>query len=304
MTKFFGVLVVILLSLLTLDYFYFQNRQTKNYPLSEVMDYELSKKTILDQNTTKKAEVTQKIVKQKQPLQKSNKPRLMIIMDDIATFDEAKKLKKLGFLVVPSIFPKTKDHPNTPKIAKMFKSIMIHLPLEANSFPKPEINTILTADTKEVVKNKLNKALKDFKNIVAINNHTGSKFTSDKKALKYLISLIEKRSYIFIDSKTSHKSKYVEIQRQKGRKIFHRDIFLDNIQKISYIKTQIKKAVALAKKKGFAIAICHPHPATFKALQKSKKLLKKVRLVDIDEIRYKRVKNTTKTTSRVKRGAI
>jgi len=63
-----------------------------------------------------------------------------------------------------------------------------------------------------------------------------------------------------------------------------RDIFLDNIADIGYIKNQLKKAVKLAKKHGYAIAIGHPHSTTFKALATSGTILKDVDIVYIDEL--------------------
>jgi polysaccharide deacetylase 2 family uncharacterized protein YibQ len=48
-----------------------------------------------------------------------------------------------------------------------------------------------------------------------------------------------------------------------------RDVFLDNEQNEAYIRGQLAKAVARARKWGQAIAICHPHPATIAALSKA-----------------------------------
>ncbi len=233
---------------------------------------------------TKQKPIQKVIVKEIKHKKHRYNHTLMIIMDDISTLKEAREIKKLHLKIIPSIFPKTSNHPNTPKIAKMFKSVMMHLPLEATNWKKPEKITINVRDNLKTIKEKLKKDLRGFSNIKAINNHTGSKFTAFKKGFKEVIKELRKKHIFFIDSKTTPKSKYIEIQKELGEKIFQRDIFLDNNQKISYIKNQIKKAVRLAKKKGFAIAICHPHPNTFEALSKSKKLLKTVRLVNIDEI--------------------
>jgi polysaccharide deacetylase 2 family uncharacterized protein YibQ len=59
---------------------------------------------------------------------------------------------------------------------------------------------------------------------------------------------------------------------------------LDNKQDIGYIHHQLGIAVELAKKRGFAIAIGHPHHATMRALTRAKDLLKDVELVYIDEL--------------------
>ncbi len=288
MYKFTGILLSIFLSLLIVDNFYFSSKEDyleeNKVICSEAIDFNDS--TTIETLPITKPKASPKIIVKK-TLHKNNtshNPTLMIIMDDISTLKEAKQIKKLHLKIIPSIFPKTSDHPNTPKIAKMFKSVMMHLPLEATHWKKPEKITIKVSDKLKTIREKLKKDLEGFSNIKAINNHTGSRFTAYKKGFKTLIKELKKKHIFFIDSKTTTKSKYIEIQKELREKIFQRDIFLDNNQKISYIKNQIKKAVRLAKKKGFAIAICHPHPKTFEALSKSKKLLKSIRLVNIDEI--------------------
>ena len=291
MYKFTGILLSIFISLLVIDSLYFSNsnqfpKEDDTIISSEALDFNNSEALQLTPLIHPKQKTVQVKNKTKQTHHKKRdkKATLAIIMDDIATLKEAKEIKKLHLNIIPSIFPKTSNHPKTPKIAKMFKSVMIHLPMEAKNWKKPEKITLKISDDLQTIKEKLKKDLKGFSNVKAINNHTGSKFTTYKKGFKVVIKELKKRGIFFIDSKTTTKSKYIEIQRELGEKIFQRDIFLDNIQEISYIKNQIKKAIRLAKKKGFAIAICHPHTNTFKALNQSKKLLKTIRLVNIDEI--------------------
>ena len=54
--------------------------------------------------------------------------------------------------------------------------------------------------------------------------------------------------------------------------------------KKSYIISQIKKAIKIAKAHGTAIAIGHPHAITLLALSESKKLFKDVELVYINRL--------------------
>lgn len=278
MFKFFGILVAVFLSLLPPYYFLYlkpnpintspaDTNITTNKP-SEIADFQKNKQRVVYTSIKKT----------------SSKPKLMIIMDDLATLKEVKKLKNLPIHLVPSIFPKTKAHPNTPKMAKMFKSIMIHMPMEAVSFGKPNENTLMIKDNYDRLKKKIDNSLKDFSNVRAINNHTGSKFTSTYQPFYNSIKILKNRGIVFIDSKTTTKSKYIKISKELNQKIFQREIFLDNIPKVSYIKNQLKKAVKIAKAKGFAIAICHPKKETFKALQQSKHILKNIKLVGIDEL--------------------
>jgi len=284
--KFFGILVAIFISLLP-PYYYLYLKPKPIISSCDTKDINITSNTpseVKDFKENNQKKIVQKKIICTPTKKTSQKPRLMIIMDDLATIKEAKALKSLPFHVVPSIFPKTISHPNTPKMAKMFKSIMMHLPMEAVSFSKPEINTLLIQDNYKTLKTKINNSLKEFSNIKAINNHTGSKFTATYQPFYNSIKILKNRGIFFIDSKTTTKSEYIKISKKLQQKIFQRDIFLDNILKVSYIKSQLKKAVKIAKAKGFAIAICHPKKETFKALRQSKQLLKNIKLVGIDEL--------------------
>ncbi|WP_457560583.1 divergent polysaccharide deacetylase family protein, partial [Caminibacter sp.] len=66
--------------------------------------------------------------------------------------------------------------------------------------------------------------------------------------------------------------------------LFSRNVFIDNKADINYIKTQLKKVVKIAKKRGYAIAIGHPHKTTFEALKESVNILKSVKVVYINEL--------------------
>ena len=88
----------------------------------------------------------------------------------------------------------------------------------------------------------------------------------------------------FIDSLTTSKSVVKRVSRELGLRYIRRDIFLDNKLDVKYITRQIRKAIAIAKKRGYAIAIGHPHKATIKALSQIRPLLGDVKLVHIDEI--------------------
>jgi polysaccharide deacetylase 2 family uncharacterized protein YibQ len=89
---------------------------------------------------------------------------------------------------------------------------------------------------------------------------------------------------IFIDSRTSAKTVAYEVARSFNEKLLSRKVFLDNEPNVSYIKGQLKKAVKFAEKNGYAIAICHPHKETFRALRQSLDILKNVKVVYVKDI--------------------
>lgn len=228
--------------------------------------------------------VVVKIPKKVKRVFHDNIPRLAIIMDDIGNANQVRAFKKIPFAITPSIFPFTSKHRNTPRFAKKFKCYMVHMPMEAFNFFRPEENTLVVSDSLEVIEEKIASMHQDFPDAVAINNHTGSKFTSDSEAMDRLFCILDKYDITFIDSKTAPHTKGKETGKLHNKVVLERHIFLDNKPDVDYILNQLKKAVRYAKKHGEAIAICHPRPETFQAFQEAAFLLKDVKMVYIDEL--------------------
>lgn len=212
-------------------------------------------------------------------------PKLAIIMDDISTNAQASELKKLSIKVTPSIFPPEKQHPKTAWLAKEFSVYMVHLPLQALNYTNEKANTLRTGDSKEKISQRIKDIKNDFKDVKYINNHTGSGFTSDFKSTLALLDELKNSEIYFIDSLTTNKSTVLDASKKLGLKYAYRDVFLDNEQNVSKILKMINNAVAVAKKDGVAIAICHPYKSTFEALKIAQKdAFKGVEVVYVDKI--------------------
>ena len=212
-------------------------------------------------------------------------PKLAIIMDDISTNAQASELKKLSIKVTPSIFPPEKQHPKTAELAKEFSVYMVHLPLQALNYTNEKANTLRTGDSKEKISQRIKDIKNDFKGVKYINNHTGSGFTSDFKSTLTLLDELKNSEIYFIDSLTTNKSTVLDASKKLGLKYAYRDVFLDNEQNVSKILKMINNAVAVAKKDGVAIAICHPYKSTFEALKIAQKdAFNGVEVVYVDKI--------------------
>ncbi|ECO4017878.1 divergent polysaccharide deacetylase family protein [Campylobacter coli] len=258
--------------------------QIKDLNLSSIIDGNLSKidenlSLVVEQNLSKEENLTKDM-----NLSKTKQARLAIIIDDMANISQVKALQALKLKLIPSFFPPDKNHIDTPKLALKFDFYMVHLPLAAMNYTKPELDTLNPSDSEKRIFKKIQQVKKDFKDLKFINNHTGSLFTSDEKAMKKLYKAFEKEELIFVDSKTIASSKAPKVAKALGQIYIQRDVFLDNRDDVAYIKNQLIEAVRLAKQKGFAIAIGHPRKNTFKALEQSKDLLKSVELVYLSEI--------------------
>lgn len=215
---------------------------------------------------------------------KSNKPKIAIVIDDVTMTSQVKNLQSIDYKVNMSFMPPTKAHPNSAKIAQNLPFYMIHFPMQANSFKFEEANTLHIGDSYEKIEQRV-KAIREFyPQAVFTNNHTGSKFTSDHDSMDKLFKALKKYNFSFLDSRTTAKTVAKEYATKYGVPFLARNIFLDNELKYDYIQGQLKKAIAIAKKSGYSIAIGHPHSITVQVLRESKELLKDLDVVYINEL--------------------
>jgi polysaccharide deacetylase 2 family uncharacterized protein YibQ len=215
---------------------------------------------------------------------KEDLPKLAIIIDDVAFKYQFKRLKKLDLPLTLSFFPADINHHQTTEFAKHELVPMIHFPLEAQNFKSEEIDTLHVGDSEETIESRVSQLATQFSNVRFTNNHTGSKFTSDYASMRALLKALKKHNIQFIDSVTTSKSVVKSVSKELGVRYIRRDIFIDNKLDVNLILDQLKSAIRLAKKRGYAVAIGHPHKATIKALSNLKPLLDGVQLVYINDI--------------------
>lgn len=258
-----------------------QTKEDNQTLILEVIEKNASKElknkeqNITDKNEDNKTQIL---------VQKNTKPRLAIIIDDMASHTHVDMLKKTNLKLIPSFFPPDKHHPYTAEFAKDFDFFMVHLPLAAIKYDKAELNTLHPSDDMEKISKHVAFVKEQFPKVKFINNHTGSLFTANMQAMDKLFNAFKQNDFIFVDSRTIGNSKAKNLVSRFEQPYIARDVFLDNEDNIAYIKNQLRQAVEEAKKKGFAIAIGHPREKTFKALVQSKDLLNSVELVYLNEI--------------------
>ena len=213
------------------------------------------------------------------------KPKLVIIIDDVSSSRQMKRIKALDIKVTPSIFPPSELSMKSHRLAKGLKHYMIHLPMESGSkqFNK-QYKTLKTTFTKAQMEARAKELRKLFTTARYINNHTGSVYTDDYKAMHTLYIALREEGFVFVDSRTIASTKVPKIADQFGDAYVGRNIFIDNEHTVSYIHAQLRKAVKMAQKNGYAIAIGHPHKMTMKALASAGNIFKEVELLYLDEI--------------------
>ena len=200
----------------------------------------------------------------------SKNPMIAIVVDDMGV-DMIRSNKMLG---IPDIYtfsfltyaPNLQSQINFAKTKG--KEVMLHVPMEAlNNIYDYGPEVLSTKHSRSENLELLNTMLNRVSGYIGINNHMGSKFTSDLPLLSGVIEELSKKGLMFLDSKTIASSKADEIVEHIKLPYASRDVFIDDSNKIEDIKKSLISLENIAKKRGYAIAICHPRDNTIKVLQ-------------------------------------
>lgn len=148
------------------------------------------------------------------------------------------------------------------------KEVIIHMPMESSVVMSGEEEyKIKTGMTSEEVEWRINEVLKEIPSAVGMNNHQGSKATTDGKIMSVVASVLKERDKYFLDSRTAANTVGEKSMRSIGVPTASRHVFLDNNPSIDQISAQLDELVAFAKKRGIGIGIGHARPNTLKVLE-------------------------------------
>ena len=149
------------------------------------------------------------------------------------------------------------------------KEVIIHMPMESENYsPGEDEYKLLTSMTSELLENKLIQAFESLPEAIGMNNHQGSKATSDSKTMTVLASVLKDRGKYFIDSRTSSLTIGEKTMISFGVPTARRNIFLDNNNDLDRIEEQMNKLANSAKKNGVAVGLGHARKNTLLVIEK------------------------------------
>ena len=255
-------------------------------PSKEIEDEIIEEKTKIEKPAIKeKKELITKKDSYKYDLK--TKPKLVIIIDDVVSKTQKDKILNIGYPITMAFLPPNGVQKESAIIAQNLPFHMIHFPMQASkNFKNIEVNTLNISDSYETIEARVKQLRVLYPNATYTNNHTGSVFTENYEAMDKLFRALKKYNFIFVDSKTTPNSVAKELSIKYQMPYIVRDTFLDNDRSFTAIQNQLKDAIRVAKKQGFAIAIGHPYEVTFQVLKESKHLLNDVEPIFLNKLPY------------------
>jgi len=197
----------------------------------------------------------------KSPTPEKQLPLVAIIIDDLG-YDKkiALKLSKLNAMLTFSI-------------------------LTYSPFQKSSARLSRASMTPDQLTRQLEKNLDKVPFIKGVNNHMGSKMTAESSQMYQIFSILKKRGLYFVDSRTTAETLCKPSARLFQIPFAQRDVFLDHLVEVEFIRKQLKELVRIAQRNGYAVGIGHPHSLTYQVLHEMlPDLQKKIRLVPASKI--------------------
>jgi len=146
--------------------------------------------------------------------------------------------------------------------------LIVHLPMEPeNGGTNPGPNALLTDLPIAEFNRRIEWNLSQFAGYVGVNNHMGSKLTSDPAALAPVMSILKQRGLMFLDSRTTDETKGLAVAKRFGVPAVERNVFIDHELSPITVRTALVRVEDLAQRNGYAIAIGHPKDVTLDALE-------------------------------------
>ena len=218
------------------------------------------------------------------------KGELAIIIDDLgysSSLDE--KLLRIDEPLTVAILPFLD---NTQTAVNNFSGrdnfeIILHMPMEPIDEVHSEEFMLFTDQTKEETKSLFSDGLDQMEGrAIGVNNHKGSKFTSDRESMGVFLELVKERDLFFVDSYTINTSVGYDLAKEFSIPTARRDVFLDYVDGKEEIREKLYEAVDLALENGSAIAIGHHKENTLQVLEEELSNLEKkgVKLVKVSDL--------------------
>jgi polysaccharide deacetylase 2 family uncharacterized protein YibQ len=144
--------------------------------------------------------------------------------------------------------------------------LLVHVPMAPEGHEDPGPHALLPDLPPAEIARRLDWALGRFTGYVGINNHMGSRFTTDERGMTEVLERLKSRGLLFLDSRTTAHTVGPALAHRFGVPLAERNVFLDNVETVEAVRRQLAQLEAAARRDGAAIAIGHPKEATLAAL--------------------------------------
>ena len=195
--------------------------------------------------------------------------RLVVVIDDAGRDLASQKVyENMGIPLTLAVMP---NQVHTREAAMSWHAkglpVILHQPMESVSGIGMESKVILTSMSDAEIRGMLKNSLSQVPEAIGINNHQGSKATTDKRTMEAVMNELSHRGLFFFDSRTNSTTAADAAAKTYGVRYARNDLFVDNSADVNDICRMIREGAERAKKHGTYIIIGHCRPNTAEAFR-------------------------------------
>ncbi|MBI9103073.1 MAG: divergent polysaccharide deacetylase family protein [Spirochaetales bacterium] len=188
------------------------------------------------------------------------KGTLVFVIDDVGNnLDQLDKFLKVPGPIVFAVMPERKyTQESIRRIRAAGKMAIVHQPMEPVGNADPGKGAIFVDMDEDEIRRILDKNFSGTGWVGGINNHMGSRVTTDPDTMRVLLKYLKEKGMFFLDSATNSNLVGKEIALEIGLPYLKRNsMFLDNDSDRESILSAIREGQNTAVKKGHAVMIGH-----------------------------------------------
>lgn len=195
--------------------------------------------------------------------------KLAVVIDDAGRDLASQAIyEKMGIPLTLAVMP---NQVHTREAAASWAAhglpVIIHQPMESVSGIGMEQQVILTSMDDGAIRQMLKSSFSQVPEAVGMNNHQGSKATTDRHTMDVVMNELHHRHMFFFDSHTNSTTEADKAAAAYGVRYAKNDLFVDNSANEADICQMIQEGANRAKKNGVYIIIGHCRPHTAAAFQ-------------------------------------
>lgn len=202
---------------------------------------------------------------------RSGGPRVALVLDDLGHNMNAttRGFFALGIPLTVSVLP------DLPKSKAAFAAAqehgfpaLLHVPMQPDGDADAGRDPITVEMEPEHITKRVARWRERYPQFIGVNNHMGSRATADRRTMQALLGALQQHEVFFLDSQTTARSLGPRVARELGMWCPRNDLFLDDgVKPSDDVAANLERLVALAKRRGVAVGIMHPHAKTLAALR-------------------------------------
>jgi hypothetical protein len=200
------------------------------------------------------------------------KARLLLVIDDLGHNMNAttRGILDLGVPITLAVLPGLRKSDAVFEAAQERRiPTLLHLPMEPEGDADPGKHAVRVGMRPEEIADIVAGCVRRYKTFIGVNNHMGSRATADRPTMAALMAALRSHELLFVDSQTTPRSQGRAAARAAGVWCIANDLFLDDRQEgPEQVEANLLRLGVIARKRGVAVGIGHPHPQTLAALQK------------------------------------